>query len=96
MPLFKYLYGIITKRLKSESLNSSYLWHCCLGHIIDKYVSKLHKFGNLRSFDYESYDTCESCLKGKMSKTPFNKKGEHATETLIMIHLDVCEHMSCI
>ena len=23
-----------------------------------------------------------------------NKKGEHATETLVMIHLDVCEPMS--
>ncbi len=57
MPLFKYLYGINTERLKSESLNSSYLWHCCLGHISDKRVSKLHEFGDLRSFDYESYDT---------------------------------------
>ena len=23
-----------------------------------------------------------------------NKKGEHATETLVMIHMDVCEPMS--
>ena len=57
MPLFNYLYGINTKTLKLESLNSSYLRHCCLGHINDKRVSKLHKFGDLRSFDYESYDT---------------------------------------
>ena len=57
MPLFKYLYGINTKRLKPESLNSSYLWHYCLGHISDKCVSKLHKQGDLGSFDYESCDT---------------------------------------
>ena len=57
MPFFKYLYGINTKTLKSESLNSSYLWHGCLGHISDKRVSKLHKFGDFRSIDYESSDT---------------------------------------
>ena len=57
MPLFKYLYGINTKTLKSESLNSSYLWHCRLGHKSDKHVSKLHKQGDVGSFDYESCDT---------------------------------------
>ena len=46
------------------------------------------------SFDYESYDTYESCLRGKMSKSPFNKKGECATETLELIHSDVCGPMS--
>ena len=80
--------------MKSENLNSSYLWHCRLGHVSDKRVSKLHKQGDLGSFDYESYDTCESCLKGKMSKSPFNKKGEHAKETLELIHSDVCGPMS--
>ena len=94
MPLFKYLYSINTKRLKSKSLNSSYLRHCRLGHVSDKRVSKLHKQGDLGSFNYESYDTCESCLRGKMPKTPFNKKGERATGTLELIHLDVCGLMS--
>ncbi len=56
MPLFKYLYGINIKTLKSKGLISSYLWHCCQGHISDKRVSKLHKFGDLRSFDFESCD----------------------------------------
>ena len=71
MPLFKYLYGINTKTLKSEILNSSYLWHGCLGHISDKCVSKLHKFGNLGSFDYESYDTSNIVWKTNDSKYPF-------------------------
>ena len=83
-----------TKRLKSESLNSSYLWHRRLGHVSDKRVSKLQKQGDLGSFDYESYDSCESCLKGKMSKSPFNKKGERAKETLELMHSDVCGPMS--
>ena len=42
--------------------------------------------GDLGSFDYESYDTCVSCLNGKLVKTLFNKKGERATETLKLIH----------
>ena len=57
MPLFKYLYGINNKTLKSESLNSSYLWHGRLGHKIDKHVSKLQKQVELGSFHYESCDT---------------------------------------
>ena len=40
-------YNVNTKRLKSESLNSSYLWHYRLGHVSDKSVSKLHKQGDL-------------------------------------------------
>ena len=46
------------------------------------------------SFDYESFDTCESCLLGKMTKTPFTKKGERSTELLSLIHADVCRPMS--
>ena len=57
-------------------------------------MSKLHKIGDLGSFDYESHDICESCLKGKMSKSPFNKKGERAIETLELIQSDVCGPMS--
>ena len=34
-------------------------------------MTKLHKSGSLGSFDYESFDTCESCLLGKMTKLPF-------------------------
>ena len=38
-------------------------------------MSKLHKDGSLGSFDYESYDTCESCLLGKITKLPFKEEG---------------------
>ena len=44
-------------------------------------MTKLHKEGSIGSFDYESYDTCESCLLGKMTK-------------LDLIHYDVCGPMS--
>ncbi|KAG6532166.1 hypothetical protein ZIOFF_006004 [Zingiber officinale] len=61
---------------------------CC--HINDKRLSHLHKDGLLDSFDFESYETCESCLLGKMTKTPFSGHSERGTNLLGLIHSDVC------
>ena len=38
----------------------------------------------------DSLSTCESCLLGKMTKSPFTEKGEWATELLSFIHTNVC------
>ena len=57
-------------------------------------MTKLHKQGSLGSFDYESFETCESCLQGKMTKSPFSGKGERAKELLELIHSDVCGLMT--
>ncbi|MCQ7222035.1 DDE-type integrase/transposase/recombinase [Salmonella enterica] len=84
------IYNINTKRLKSNELNPTYLWHCRLGHINESRLSQLHKDGLLDSFDFESYETCESCLLGKMTKTPFSGHSERATDLLGLIHSDVC------
>ena len=56
-------------------------------------MTKLHKCGSLGSFDYESFDRCESCLLGKMTKLPFPRKGERACGPLDLIHTDVCGPM---
>ena len=52
--------NIQEKRMKLDKLNKTYLWHCRLGHINEKRISKLHKGGYLDSFDYESYDVYET------------------------------------
>ena len=83
-----------SKRQKGDNLKSSYLWHCHLGHISERRMTELHKCGSLGSFDYESFDTCESCLLGKMTKLPFKGKGERANELLDLIHTHVCGPMS--
>ena len=85
-----HVYNITTKKFKSNDLNSTYLWHCRLGHINEKRISKLHQVGLLNSFDFESYDTCESCLLDKMTKDPFTGHSERANELLDLIHTDVC------
>ena len=48
----------------------------------------------MNSFDFESYDTCESCLMGKITKTPFIGHSERANGLLGLIHLDVCGPLS--
>ena len=57
-------------------------------------MKKLHADGLLESLDYESFDTCEPCLMGKMTKTPFSGTMERANDLLEIIHTDVCGPMS--
>ena len=57
-------------------------------------MEKLHKDGLLESLDYESFDACEPCLMGKMTKTPFSGTMEQATDLLEIIHTDVCGPMN--
>src|SRR6266480_600345 len=88
------VFNIDTKRRKTNDLNSTYLWHCRLGHIGHKRMKKLHSDGLLQSLDFESFDTCEACLMGKMAKTPFTGYVERASDLLEIIHTDVCGPMS--
>jgi transposase InsO family protein len=70
------------------------VWHCRLDHISEKRMKKLHDDGLLTWFDFESYETCEAFLLGKMTKTPFTGFLERATDLLELIHSDVCGPMS--
>ena len=83
----------INKRLKTNDSNQTYLWHCRLGHINENRISKLHQDGFLDKFDFESYDECEACLLGKMTKALFTKMGERANARLELIHSDICRPM---
>src|SRR3954466_11651884 len=53
-----------------------------ISHIGVKRMKKLHTDGLLESLDFESFDTCEPCLMGKMTKTPFSGTMERATNLL--------------
>jgi hypothetical protein len=50
----------------------------------------------LSSFDFESFDTCESCLHGKITKAPFTGQSERASDLLGLVHTDVCGPMSYV
>ncbi|KAK8554175.1 hypothetical protein V6N12_031146 [Hibiscus sabdariffa] len=88
------IFNINTKKLKTNDSNQTYLWHCRLGHISERRISKLHKDGLLDPFVFEQLDVCESCLLGKMTKAPFSGKGERASDLLGLIHSDVCGPMN--
>ncbi|GJT57967.1 retrotransposon protein, putative, ty1-copia subclass [Tanacetum coccineum] len=70
---------ICNKRAK-RNLDSTYLWHCRLANINKKRIKQLQQDGLLKSTDDESFDQCESCLSGKMTKKPF----PHTSATLIL------------
>ncbi|KAL8115937.1 hypothetical protein AgCh_022435 [Apium graveolens] len=65
-----------------------------LGHISENRLWTLHKERLLDPFDFESYPTCESCLLGKMTKSPFSGHGERAADLIGLVHTDVCGPMS--
>jgi hypothetical protein len=92
----KPVYNINAKRFRPNDLNPTFIWHCRLGHINEKHIQKLHKYGLLSLFDFESFDTCESCLLGKMTKAPFTSQSERASDLLGLVHTDVCGPMSSV
>ena len=88
------IHNIEAKRCMVNNDSATYLWHCRLGHIGVKSMKKLHADGLLGSLDYESFDNCEPCLMGKMTKTLFSETMERADDLLDIIHIDVCGPMS--
>src|SRR6187401_1996561 len=89
-----HVHNIDAKRCRVDNDNTTFLWHCRLGHIGVKRMRKLHADGLLESLDFESLDTCEPCLMGKMTRTPFSGTMERASDLLEIIHTDVCGLMS--
>ena len=89
-----HIHNVEAKRCRVDNDSATYLWHCRLGHIGVKRMKKLHKDGFSESLGYESFDACEPCLLGKMTKTPFSRTMEQATDLLEIIHTDVCDPMS--
>ncbi|GJW35178.1 retrotransposon protein, putative, ty1-copia subclass [Tanacetum coccineum] len=83
------IYTCSNKKTK-HNLDSTFLWHCRLGHINKKRIEKLQHDGLLKSIDDESFDVCVSCISGKMARKPFTHASERADDLLGIIHSDVC------
>jgi hypothetical protein len=92
----KFVCNINVKRARLNNLNPTFIWHCHLSRINEKRIERLHKDGLLSSFDFESFDTCEVCLLGKMTKAPFTSQSERASDLLGLVHTDVCGPMSSV
>nr|KAJ0189120.1 hypothetical protein LSAT_V11C800391190 [Lactuca sativa] len=74
----------------SDRLDKASLWHCRLGHVNKKRIGQLQKAGVLESFDLKSNDSCNSCLLGKMTKSPFTGTCDRGEGLLDLVHTDVC------
>ncbi|GJY15309.1 zinc finger, CCHC-type containing protein, partial [Tanacetum coccineum] len=83
------IYTCSNKKTK-HNLDSTFLWHCHLGHINKKRIAKLQHDGLLASIDDESSDVCVSCISGKMARKPFTFASERVDDPLGIIHSDVC------
>ena len=66
------------------------MWHLRLGHIELERIKKLVKEGPLASLQVGSLSTYKFCLEGKITKRPFNAKGNRANECREPIHSNVC------
>jgi hypothetical protein len=83
------IYHVPNKHVKI-GINDTYRWHCRLGHINKNRIKKLQANGILGSTSGESFDQCESCLSGKLTKSSFSHIGERAKDLLGLVHTDVC------
>ncbi|GKC50893.1 retrotransposon protein, putative, ty1-copia subclass, partial [Tanacetum coccineum] len=88
-PNDKSMYNVSNKRTK-HALDSSYLCHCCIGHINKKRINKLQRDGILQPTNDESLEKCKSCISRKMARKPFSHQVERAKDLLGLIHTDVC------
>ena len=52
------------KKPKGDTLKSLYSRHCRLSYTSERCMIELHKNGSSRSFDFDSFEKCESCLLG--------------------------------
>ncbi|KAI3808087.1 hypothetical protein L1987_24029 [Smallanthus sonchifolius] len=62
------------------------------GQINKKRISKLQSVGILESTGSESFDICESCLNGKITRAPFTGTSERTSDLLGLIHTDVFQN----
>ena len=66
------------------------LFRSRLCHIADDRFTKLERMGILSNLESGSDPTCEACLQGKMTRSPFVGQMERAKDVLEIIHSDVC------
>ncbi|KAL0455111.1 UNVERIFIED_CONTAM: hypothetical protein Slati_0850300 [Sesamum latifolium] len=75
---------------KVDSHENAQLWHARLGHISKDRIRKLVDSKSLEVDDLDHLPTCESCLKGKMTKKPFVGQSATANGLLDLVHTDGC------
>ncbi|KAL0445145.1 UNVERIFIED_CONTAM: hypothetical protein Slati_2237200 [Sesamum latifolium] len=81
-------------KCKVDNHENAQIWHARLGHISKDRIRRLVDSKNLEIDDLDHLPTCESCLKGKMTKKPFVGQSAIANCLLDLVHTDVCGPLS--
>ncbi|KAL0361592.1 UNVERIFIED_CONTAM: hypothetical protein Sradi_3843700 [Sesamum radiatum] len=79
---------------KVDDHENAQLWHARLGHISKDRIRRLVDSKNLEIDDLDHLPTCESYLKGKMTKKPFVGQSAIANDLLDLVHTDICGPLS--
>ncbi|KAL0440378.1 UNVERIFIED_CONTAM: Retrovirus-related Pol polyprotein from transposon RE2, partial [Sesamum latifolium] len=69
---------------KVDDHENAQIWHAMLGHISKDRIRRLVDTKSLEIDDLDHLPTCESCLKGKMTKKPFVGESAIAKENGIL------------
>ncbi|KAL0287643.1 UNVERIFIED_CONTAM: Transposon Ty2-GR1 Gag-Pol polyprotein [Sesamum radiatum] len=79
---------------KVDDHENAQIWHAMLGHISKDRIRRLVDTKSLEIDDLDHLPTCESCLKGKMTKKPFVGQSAIPKGLLDLVHTDVCGPLS--
>ncbi|KAL0445934.1 UNVERIFIED_CONTAM: hypothetical protein Slati_1721300 [Sesamum latifolium] len=79
---------------KMNDHKNAQIWHARLGHIFKDRKRRLVDTKSLKIDDLDHLPTCESCLKGKMTKKAFVGQSAIAKGLLDLVHTDVCGPLS--
>ena len=73
--------------------DESWLWHKRLGHICFENLTKIASTKAVRDIPHitkPSNSICDSCQKGKQTRTSFKTKEHHTRKPLELVHTDLC------
>lgn len=83
--------------ITTENNTNIMKWHKKLGHLNEADMKAAFKKGLLKGLEIKSNEKlndCEICIKGKMTRLPFNtSEGIKTKEPLEVVHTDVCGPM---
>jgi hypothetical protein len=85
-----YCINKLTGSIKKHKQNvSSFLWHKRLGHASKSRMQDLIKQGILPDLNFDDFEICIDCLKGKMTNSR-NFQSKRSQSILELIHTDIC------
>ena len=77
-------------------IDEGWIWHRRMGHVHFKNLIKVrkeHAIRNMHELRKPLNSNCKHCQLGKKTKVEFNTKEYSTTNTLVLIHINLCRTM---